>query len=129
MKQISGILVMLVVISVVCFAAEKQYQTGKLVDVESEGYSRLVGNASTGSSTSIRYHENRISVQAGDTIYVGECTQKPHWSSCKPGDWVIGDPIEFRIEKGHLWLKKPNGKELKTKIVKRVRVEASNRQH
>lgn len=110
--------------SLISPAADKQYQTGKFLDVTSEGYSKLVSNPSNGSSVSVRRHENDLSVQIGDIVYVGQCEESKHWSSCRPGNWIVGDPIEFRIDKENMYLKKPTGGEVKTKIVKRIRANS-----
>jgi hypothetical protein len=112
-----------------CFGekGQKEYQTGKLVDVQSEEFERMImsGHSQNGNGhihgTTARLTDNHISVRLGDLLVVGECIGKRHWSSCKPGEWVIGDPIEVRVDEDKMYLKKPNGKELKTKIVKRVR--------
>jgi hypothetical protein len=72
-------------LTVACFAAEKEYQTGKLMDVDSQAYSKIVRNTSTGSAMSVRRHENDLSVQVGDVVYVGHCEESRH-SSCKPGN-------------------------------------------
>ena len=59
-----------------------------------------------------------ITVQLADMVYVGEYT--PAFFG-KPGDWVIGDPISVRLDGNNMYLQKPNGKELKSKIRKRIR--------
>ena len=107
------------------FAAkdQKEYQTGKLVDVQSQGYEKIISNPQTAAPMSVRRTDNLITVRLGDLVLVGECIGTRHFSACTPGDWIVGDPIEVRVEKGNMYLKKPNGKELKTKIVKRVRAE------
>jgi hypothetical protein len=108
--------VALMAMALVCSAADKAYQAGKLVDVDSQLYSKLVGD------TTVIRHQNDLSVRVGDVIYIGECHEKRHWSSCRPGNWIVGDPIEVWIEKDSMYLRKPNGGDVRTKIVKRVRV-------
>jgi hypothetical protein len=103
--------------AVICLAADKVYQKGKYLDVNSQAYQKLVGD------TSVMRHENDLSVQIGDLIYIGQCEEKRHFSSCRPGAWVIGDLIDVRIDKDSMYLKKPDGGELKTRIVKRVRAD------
>lgn len=109
--------------AVTCLAADKVYQKGKYLDVDSQAYQKLVGNPSNGSSFSVLRHENDLSVQIGDVVYVGQCEEKKHFSSCRPGTWIIGDMIDVRIDKGSMYLKEPDGGELKTRIVKRVRAQ------
>jgi len=101
----------------------KEYQTGTLLDVQSQGYEKIISNPQTAAPMSVRRTDNLVSVRLGDLVLVGECIGKRHFSACTPGDWIVGDPIEVRVEKDSMYLKKPNGKELKTKIVKRVRAE------
>src|SRR5580658_1464417 len=101
--------------AVVGLAADKVYQKGKYLDVNSQAYQKLVGD------TSVLRHENDLSIQIDDIVYVGQCEEKRHFSSCTPGAWVIGDMIDVRIDKDYMYLRKPDGGELKTRIVKRVR--------
>jgi hypothetical protein len=96
-------------------AADKVYQKGKYLDVDSQAYQKLVGD------NSVLRHENDLSLQIDDIIYVGQCEEKRYFSSCRPGTWVIGDMIDVRIDKDYMYLRKPDGGELKTRIVKRVR--------
>lgn len=108
--------------AVTCLAADKVYQKGKYLDVNSQAYQRVVSNPSSGSSISVLRHENDLSVQIEDLIYVGQCEEKAHFSSCRPGTWIIGDMIDVRIDKDNMYLRRPDGGEVKTRIVKRVRV-------
>lgn len=109
------ILGLMLATAVTGLAADKAYQKGKYLDVDSQAYQKLVGD------TSVLRHENNLSVQIDDLVYVGQCEEKRHFSSCRPGSWVIGDMIDVRIDKDYMYLKKPDGGELKTRIVKRVR--------
>lgn len=120
MRQI--VLGLMLLTAVVCSAADKAYQKGKYLDVNSQAYQRLFSDPSTGGTNSVLRHENEMSVQIGDVIYVGQCEEKKYFSSCRPGTWIIGDMIDVRINKNNMYLKKPDGGEVKTLIVKRVRV-------
>jgi hypothetical protein len=108
--------------AVVCSAADRTYQKGKYLDVTSEAYQKIISSPSDGGSMSVLRHENDMSVQIDDVIYVGQCEEKKYFSSCRPGTWIVGDMIDVRIDKGHMYLRKPDGGEVKTLIVKRVRV-------
>ena len=105
-----------------CSAADKSYEKGKYLDVDSQAYQKIISNPSNGGSMSVLRHENDMSIQIDDVIYVGQCEEKKHFSSCRPGTWIVGDMIDVRIDKDHMYLKKPDGGEVKTQIVKRVRV-------
>jgi len=124
-----------ILISALAFAvagvgAEKQkdYQTGKFIDLNSEEYDKLISNPNTGAAATVRRRENFLSIQVGDLVIVGECVTKENMlgrihNPCQPGNWVVGDPIELRIAGNLMYLKKEDGKEVKTRIVKRVRLE------
>ncbi len=105
--------------------APKEYQQGKLLNIEEkdEIQTSYITQKQSGGGTVTTPVENKekhyfITVQAQDMVYVGEYT--PAFFG-KPGDWVIGDPISVRFDGKNMILQKPNGKELKTKIQKRIR--------
>ena len=64
------------------------------------------------------YH---IKVSLGDEIIVGRYT--PVFSFKRPPDWTIGKEVDIRFQKNRMYLKKPNGKELKTKIEQRSQAQ------
>lgn len=105
--------------------APKEYQQGKLLNIDEQDTvetSYRTQKQSDGSTITTPVQNTQkhyyISVQAGDMVYVGEYT--PVFFG-KPGDWVIGDPISVRFDGNKMILQKPNGKELKAKIQKRIR--------
>ncbi|MGA2832115.1 MAG: hypothetical protein ABSE55_03490 [Terracidiphilus sp.] len=102
-------------IAVFAKAAEKNYQTGKLLDVNSQLYNKVIDGDSY-----VR-HENSLFVRVGNVIYEGQCEERRHFSSCKPANWIIGDDINVRFEKDYMYLQKTNGDEVKTKLVKRTK--------
>lgn len=113
-------------IAVASSAADKSYQKGKYLDVNSQAYQKIISDPSNGGSMSVLRHENDMSIQIGGVIYVGQCEEKKHFSSCKPGTWIVGDMIDVRIDKDNMYLRKPDGGEVKTQIVKRVRVNQAS---
>lgn len=101
------------------------YQQGKLLNIDQQDTvetSYRSQRQSDGSTVTTPINTTQkhyfITVQAGDMVYVGEYT--PAFFG-KPGDWVIGDAIDVRFDGNKMILQKPNGKELKTKIQKRIR--------
>jgi len=109
----------------------KQYESGKLLDIQEKKEKTttyVTQKQSNGRSvTTPQTNEEKhyfITVKAGDLVYVGEYT--PMFFG-KPGDWIIGDPIDVRFDGNNMLLKKPNGKELKAKIRKRIRAEEYRR--
>jgi hypothetical protein len=111
--------------------APPSYQSGKLLDIQESKETKVASYNTTknkdGSTVTTPVMDTvkrfDISVQLGDLTYVGR--YEPTWSWGKPPNWIIGDPIEVRIDSNKMFLKKPDGKELKTKIVKRVRAGQS----
>jgi hypothetical protein len=116
------VLCLMLATAVTCLGADKVYQKGKYLDVNSQAYQKIISTAGNGSSFSVTRRENDLSIQIGDLIYVGQCEEKRHFSSCRPAAWVVGDTIDVRIRKNSMYIKKPGGGELKTRIVKRIRV-------
>ncbi|HEY2467498.1 MAG TPA: hypothetical protein VGI45_06615 [Terracidiphilus sp.] len=97
-----------------CSAADKVYQTGKLLDVDSQPYTKEV--PVNGGSMSVLRHENSLAIQVGDIVYIGQCEEKRHFSSCRPGNWIVGDAINVRFEKDNMYLQKAGGGEVKRSL-------------
>lgn len=118
------------------------YERGRLLDINSERRTNTSyhtynspgttvfrgGNVSQSSPGSFHTYPvtvsalaYNISVRVKDIVYAGRYVAKWRWSY--DPDWVIGDPIEVRFNenKTKMYLKKPNGSELKTEIVKKIR--------
>ncbi len=101
------------------------YQQGKLLDIQEKKdktttytTTKQKDGSTVTTPTTSEQKQYFITVQVADLVYVGEYT--PAFFG-KPGDWIVGDPIEARFDNSHMILRKPNGKELKTKIKKRIR--------
>src|SRR5271167_1458049 len=60
-----------------------------------------------------------IVVNIRGVVYTGEydCTSADGYL---PGEWKPGDPVPVRLTGDKLYLQRPNGRELKTHIVKRI---------
>lgn len=58
-------------------------------------------------------------IRQDDNRYVAACTSKAKKSYA--ADWIIHDPVEYRVEKEKLFLKRPNGKELRLALLTRSR--------
>jgi len=109
-----------------CFAlclaalAAASYQTGKLLSITDSRSNREVGNSQTGSVVTVTDVEYRLSVQVGYMIYVGSYWPRTRWSYT-PKDFIVNDAVQVRIDGKHMYLQRPDGKELKTEIIQRVR--------
>jgi hypothetical protein len=94
-----------------CAGSHREFQTGKLLDVSSD--ERFV------EGTSFKYAIYQV--QVGDVVYFGR-GEKLHRRSGDPGHGlIVGDPVQAAIDGDSLILQRPDGKEIKTKIVKRQR--------
>ncbi|HCU23763.1 MAG TPA: hypothetical protein DF383_02000 [Deltaproteobacteria bacterium] len=116
-------------------AAPKQYQSALLLDMgfeiqpitsyySTKSVSKHGNHAYSFETTRPVTHDIRhynFIIKSADILYQSEYSAKYVWSH-KP-QWIVGDPIEFRIDGDKIFLKKADGKELKTFIVKRVRVQ------
>jgi hypothetical protein len=60
-----------------------------------------------------------VIVNVQGVVYTGEydCDSADGYS---PGEWDAGDPIPVRIAGNRLYLRRANGRELRTRIVKRI---------
>jgi hypothetical protein len=60
-----------------------------------------------------------IIVNVQGVVYTGEyeCTSADGYT---PGEWKGGDPVPVRLAGDKLYLRRPNGRELQTTIVKRI---------
>lgn len=110
--------------------APPTYQSGKLLDIKKEThttttYQKQQIDKDRSILTPVENKEDTwlITVQVKDMIYVGRHT--PPFSFGYKPDWIINDPIDVRFndKMTQMILKRPDGKEYKTKIVKKKRVE------
>lgn len=115
--------VLWLVLCAAAFAASS-YQSGKLLSITDSRSNRDVGNSQTGSVVTVTDVEYRFSVQVGDMIYVGSYWPRTRWSY-SPKDFIVNDPVQVRIEGKNMYLKRPDGKELKTEIIQRIRANAA----
>ncbi len=60
-----------------------------------------------------------VVINFGGVVYTGEydCDCADGYT---PGEWKAGDPVPLRVAGDQLYLRRPNGRELQTTIVKRI---------
>src|SRR5207245_1095045 len=87
------------------------YQTGKLVDV---AYDDVLHS---GSSQRHAVYQVRL----GDVIYSAEGDKLKGHKGDPAHGLIVGDEVRVAIDGDHLFLRRPDGKDLKTTIVKRER--------
>jgi hypothetical protein len=112
---------------------ERHWQAGKVVDTSRNSvYAGEVGSANgsattsgdttygtaNGSSTAVYRVYETYTIDAGNFIYV--CQEHIRWRWSKPAALTINGPVQFAIEKDHLYIKGEDGSEHETKIIKKV---------
>jgi hypothetical protein len=120
MKWLSILLLAAVSFPGLC-AVEKQYQTGKIVDIQQKTNTRvLYYQVNTPITKDEPYFE--VSVQLKDTIYVGDYTPR-HSDDTLPEEWNLPQAgVRLRLEKHYMFLTRPTGGELEFVITKRIAV-------
>jgi hypothetical protein len=112
---------------------ERQWQTGKVLDTNrSSVYAGEVGSANgsattngnttygnaNGSSTAVYRVYETYTIDGGEYIYV--CREHIKWRWSKPATLTVNGPVQFAVEKDHLYIKGEDGSEHETKIMKKV---------
>jgi hypothetical protein len=112
---------------------ERQWQTGKVIDTSRNSvYAGEVGSANgsattsgnttygnaNGSSTAVYRVYETYTIDAGEYIYV--CQEHIKWRWSKPAELTVNGPVQFAVEKDHIYIKGEDGSEHETKIIKKV---------
>lgn len=100
-------------------AAEKQYEAGRIVDVEKKSHDRVLYYL--GNNPEIRedpYYD--LSLQLNNFVY--ECEYTPrHAADELPEGWNPDAAVQIKImDKRHMLVKQPGGTELQLLILKRI---------
>lgn len=127
------LLVALLTPSAFAKSKERQWQTGKLLDTnQGRVYAGNVGSASgsattsgnttygntSGHSTAVyRLYETYV-IDAGDYVYESQEHLKWRWS--KAATLTVNGPVQFAIEKDHIYIKSEDGSEHDTKLFKKT---------
>ena len=100
------------------FAVEKQYETGKILDVQQKARTRtLYYLVNTPVTRDDPYYE--LTVQVRDTVYVAEYTPR-HSADTLPDDWRTGTEIQLKADKRHLLVKRPGEAQADLVVVKHM---------
>jgi len=92
-------------------ASDLTFQTGKLINVSDD--EKFIEGTSL--RTAI------FTVQIGDLVYTARGGRMHRHSGDVAKGLIVGDPVQVAIEGESPIMLKPDGKELKTKIIKRER--------
>jgi hypothetical protein len=95
-------------------SGDKQYEKGKLVDMQRYG---------TGSGALRAQGAFCFAVQVGDLTYLARREAYWRWSY-EPTDFVVGDSVDVKIKGKDLYLRRPKSGDLKTSITRRERNDA-----
>jgi hypothetical protein len=102
------------------YAAQKPYSTGTLLDVQQKTRDKVdLYLVNTPVTTAVPYFE--ISIEFGSTDYVAEYTAR-HSADQLPEGWRRGETVPGRMDKHHLYLRRPDGSEVTFIITKRTGV-------
>jgi len=96
-----------------CEPKQHDFQKGKLINVTTD--ERLI------EGTSARWAI--FTVQISDLVYTARGGRVRRHSGDFTEGLIIGDPVQAAVDGGELILLKPDGKELKTRIIKRERAQ------
>jgi hypothetical protein len=124
----SGLPAIVVFFALAATAGPRSYRPGVLKKIETGDIAHSIPLRSTpGQDFSIPFPlgiEYRFQIQSDMILYVSEC-----WSRSKKNydsEWVINDPVEFRIEKDRVFVKRAGKGELHLALISRWRVLPSS---
>jgi hypothetical protein len=134
-SAMTAVCVSFLLVTTVAFSKDKQrqWQTGKVLDTtrdrtyvgnveNASGTATSSGNSTyaqaSGSSTAVYRVYETYAIEAGDYVYV--CQEHIKWRWSKPALLTVNGPVQFAIEKDHIYIKSEDGTEHETTIVKKV---------
>jgi hypothetical protein len=109
-----NLVIFLCLLATSCFAADKVWLTGKLLDDSTstvQTYSQSNGNGQTWN-----HAISDIAIDAGDRIYFARGVASFRWS--KVPKVTENAPIQYRINKDNLYIIDDKGKEIKLSLTK-----------
>ncbi len=112
-------------LAVVCLGAAKHdFQTGKLLDITAD--TKLVDGTSIRHAIFVVQIDDLIYTARGDRlgrVKASLITMAITRSGDNGQELIVGDPVQVSLDGDELIIRKPNGKELKTKVIKRARAQ------
>ena len=117
MKRVVGGLFSAVLITF-ALAAQNSYQEGKIVDVQKRVNTRVLYYiVNTPVTRDDAFYEVQLQLQ--NTRYTAQYTPRRQEETF-PDEYVPGSKVEAKVEKRHMFLKRPSGNDLDLVIVKRA---------
>ena len=98
-------------------ATELYQQSGAAEGHDTENWYQAEAEILRESATNPTRRAVVVSLQG--VVYTGEY-EATTAEGYTPGEWKAGDPVPVRLAGDKLYLRRPNGKELQTTIVKRI---------
>jgi hypothetical protein len=124
MKLVGSTLLLLFLAAQGLFAADTQYQSAIVTDVQQKTNTRVLYYVvNTPVTKDEPYYE--ISVRLKDTVYLGRYTPR-HARDTLPPEWVPNATIEARVEGRHLFVKRPSGDDVDFAIVKKTKASSGD---
>lgn len=104
------------------YATQKTYEAGRLVSVQSPEVSIPIPLPSGQTLDWPMHFSYEFEIQQGDVVYIGYC-QKSEYKA----EWHVGDKTQFRLKKDKMYLKRPNGKELRLVFLLQAKLGADGK--
>ncbi len=132
MRVMRIIFLMALLLAMPTHAADKIYETGKLTGVKMTDVTAPVTIPPMNPNASgmvlpiplgVTY---MFTIEKDGVSYYAACVSKQKKSYA--ADWVVNDPVQFRIDKEKFFLRRPKGKEMRLALVTRVRNATSEAQ-
>ncbi len=100
-------------------AADKQYETGRIVDVEKKSHEKVLYYLV---NTPVMQEDPYYALQLQGKVFLYECEYTPRHAAEKlPEDWLPEAEVRIKVtDKRHLSVKGPDGFELELIVVKRT---------
>jgi hypothetical protein len=121
MKRIlaSAVLLLLLSFSSRLYAAEKQYEPGRIVSVEKKFHERVLYYlVNTPITQDDPYYE--VTLRLGNLVLLSEFTPR-HAADDLPDGWTDNAQVQIKVtDKHHVWVKRDGGMELQLLVVKSV---------
>jgi hypothetical protein len=119
-----GAPLLLILVALAAHAGEHTYRSGTLKRIDIKDVTSTIPiQTGTGDNLALPLPlgiNYQFQVQSDTILYVGNC-----WSRDKRGygsEWVVNDPVGFRVDKDQLFLKRPTKGELRLALMVRYRV-------
>ncbi len=126
MKRIlpSAALLVLLLSSSHLYAAEKQFEAGRIVTVEKKFHERVLYYlVNTPITQDDPYYE--VTLQLGNMALLTEFTPR-HSADDLPDGWIDNAQVQIKVaDKHHVWVKRDGGMELQLLLVKRLPATAT----